>query len=166
MKLNLDALRDNILEHLKTEGFVVFHGFSHSPGSHPVAFWDTTGHPDFQAFLSTARQAGVELVVFNCLEFSSAMADGAMGQIEEYELPVEERRGFERRLREMQAYDGFTCALELSFDSEGRTYRFELRSEWYMDFLSIIDQIESYAPEGAEDEEGEADSMGGYFSRN
>lgn len=166
MKLNLDALKDSILEHLQTEGFVVFHGFCHSGGSRPVAYWDTRSHPDFQAFLSTARQAGIKLVVFNRIEFSSGMVDDAMDRLEEYELPVEERRGFERRLREMQAYHGFTCVLELSFDSEGRTYVYELRADWYLDFLHILDQIESYAPEDAEDEEGEEDSMGGYFSRN
>jgi hypothetical protein len=167
MKPNLDALKDNILEHLQTEGFVVFHGFCHNAASRPIAYWDSSAHPDFTAFLSTARQAGIKLVVFNYLEFSSAMVDDAMERLEEYELPLEERRGFERRLREMQAYQGFTCALELSFDSEGRTFVYELRADWYVDFLHILDQVESYAPEGAEDEEeGEEDSIGGYFSRN
>jgi hypothetical protein len=164
MKLDLDALKDNILEYLETEGFVVFHGFCHSDGSRPMAYWDTSRSPDFQAFLATARQAGVKLVAFNHVEFSTAMVDDAMDRLEAYELPIEERRGFERRLREMHAYQGFTCALELSFDSDGRTYLYELRADWHADFLHILDEIESYAPEG--EEGGQEDSMGDYFSRN
>jgi hypothetical protein len=164
MKLNLDTLKDSIAEHLEREGFAVFQGFCHSDGSRPMAYWDTTRNPDFQAFLATAGQAGVKLVVFNHVEFSAAMVDDAMNRLEEYELPIEERRGFERRLKQMQPYNGFACALELSFDSEGRTYMYEVRADWYADFLHILDEIESYAPEG--EEGGEEDSMGGYYSRN
>ena len=164
MKLDLDALKDSIIEHLEREGFAVFQGFCHSDGSHPMAYWDTGRNPDFQAFLATASHAGVRLVVFNHVEFSIAMADDAMNRLEEYELPIEERRGYERRLREMQAYHGFTCALELSFDSDGRTYLYELRADWYADFLHILDEIENYAPEG--EEGAQEDSMGDYFSRN
>jgi hypothetical protein len=164
MKLNLEVLKDEILEQLAAQGFVVFHGYCRSGGSRPVAFWDTVRTPDFRPFLATARQAGAKVVVFQHVEFVSGMVEDAMDRLEEGEMPVEERRGFERRLREMHAYQGFTCAIELSYDSEGRTYVFELQAEWYNDFLHVLDEIDSYLPEG--DEKGEEDSMGGYFSRN
>ncbi len=79
-------------------------------------------------------------------------------------MPVEERRGFERRLREMLAYQGFTCALELSYDAGGRSYVYELQADWYGEFLHILDEIDSYLPE--DDQQEDEDSMGGYFSRN
>ena len=80
------------------------------------------------------------------------------------ERSPEERRGFERRLREIGGYQGFTSALEVSYDYEGRTYIYELQAEWYSDFLHILDEIDSYAPD---EEEGEQEGpVGGYFSRN
>lgn len=164
MKPNLDVLRDEILQHLGKQGFVVFHGFCRSGATRPTAYWDVDRAPDYRAFLATASQAGVKIVVFGQVQFSAAMVDDATGRLEDFELPPEERRGHERRLREMRAYQGFTCALELSFDCEGRAYIYELQADWYAEFLRILDEIDSYAPE--EDEEGEKGSMGGYFSRN
>jgi hypothetical protein len=164
MKLNLDVLKDEILEQLAAEGFAVFHGYCRHGESRPVAYWDTARAPDFRPFLATARQAGARTVVFRQVEFVAEMVEDAIDSLEDCELPSEERRGLERRLREMQAYQGFTCALELSYDSEGRTYVWELRAEWYSEFLRILDEIDSYLPE--DDERGEEDSMGGYFSRN
>ncbi len=164
MKLNLDVLKDDILEQLEAQGFVVFHGFCRNGESRPVAFWDTSRTPDFQPFLASARQAGAKMVVFNHVGFVSGMVEDAMDRLEGCELPAEERRGLERGLREMHSYQGFTCAIEISYDSEGRTYIYELQAEWYSDFLHILDEIDSYLPEGDEGEE--EDSMGGYFSRN
>jgi hypothetical protein len=164
MRMNLDVLKSDILEQLATQDFIIFHGYCRSGDSHPVAFWDTMRTPDFRPFLATARQAGARMIVFHHIEFVPAMAEDAMDRLEDCEMPAEERRGFERRLREMHAYQGFTCALELSYDSQGRTYVFELQAEWYSEFLHILDEIDSYLPEG--DEEGEEGSMGGYFSRN
>ena len=79
-------------------------------------------------------------------------------------MTPDDRRAIERRLREMRIYQGFTCGIELSFDREGRTYVYDLHTEWFGDFLDTLDEIDSYMPsEGEEDEEG---PIGGYFSRN
>ena len=129
-----------------------------------MAYWDTARVPEFQSFLAAARQAGAKMVVFNQVQFFEGMVEDALEQLEECELPVEERRGYERRLREMSAFRGFTCALELSFDSEARTFVYEVQADWYADFLRIVDDLDSYSHEG--EEEGEEGSMGGYFSRN
>ena len=164
MKLNLDALKDQILEYLEKEGVLVFRGFCRNPEARPIAYWDSHRAPEFQAFLKVAREAGAKLVVFNDMDFSTGMADDAMDRLEEYDMPVEARRGFERRLREMRAYQGFTCALELSFDGPTRTFIYELRADWYLDFLHLLDEIDLYGPE---DEPGEEDKPpGGFFSPN
>jgi hypothetical protein len=164
MKLNLDAMKADILEQLQAEGFVIFHGYCRNGQSRPVAYWDTTRTPEFQAFLATARQAGAKMMVFNQVQFFEGMVDDALDQLEQCELPVEERRGYERRLREMSAYQGFTCALELSFDSEARTFVYDLQADWYAEFMHILDDIDGFESEG--EEEGEDGPVGGYFSRN
>ena len=164
MKLNLDSIKDEILEQLSGQGFAVFYGYCRSGESRPLAFWDTVRTPDFRPFLATARQAGVSLVVFHYIEFVPPMVEDAMDRLEDCEMSADERRGFERRLRDMQAYQGFTCALELSYDSGGRTYVFELRADWYTDFLHVLDEIDDSLPE--DEDPGEEESMGGYFSRN
>ena len=164
MKLDLDALKDEILAQLAADGFVVFHGWCRGSESHPAAFWDTSRTPDYRPFLVTARQAGARLVVFHHLEFVPAMVEDALDRLEECEAPVEERRGFERKLREMLAYQGFTCAIELSYDAEGRSYVYMIQAEWYSEFLHILDEIDSYLPE--DDGPEEEDEMGDYFSRN
>jgi hypothetical protein len=164
MKLNLDTLKNDILKELEAQSFVVFHGFCNHPESRPVAYWDARRRQDYQAFLATASQNGVKMLVFHCIQFNSTMAEGALDQLEECELPPEEKHSFERKLREMAEYHGFTCSLELSYDLEGCTYVYEVIAEWYSDFLHILDEIDASSPE--DDEEEDEESMGGYFSRN
>ncbi len=165
MKMNLDVLKDQILEYLEKEKFQVFQGFSRTPEARAVAYWESNRNPEFQAFLAVAQQANAKLVVFNHIVFSPGMVEDAKNQLEDYEMPTDARRGFERRLREMSAYQGFTCALELSFDTACRTFIYELRADWYLDFLRLLDEIDLYGPEDEEEEE-EDEAPGGYFSPN
>jgi len=166
MKPNLEHLKDEIVEHLKTQGFVVFHGYSRHGDSRPVAIWDTHGHPEFQDFLGAARQAGAKVVSFNRMEFVPEMLDDAKDRLEDCELPDADRRRVERRLREMRGYVGFTCDLQLCFDCEGRTYIYELQAEWYTEFLLLLGEIDSYLIEDDDEEDEDEDSAGGYFTRN
>jgi hypothetical protein len=163
MKPNLDTLKDSMLEQLQAQGFAVFHGLCRHGESHPMAWWDTHRQPEFQTFLAAARQAGATLIVFSHLEFFEAMVEDALDQLEDCDLPPSDRRAIELRLREMQGYLGFTCALELSFDHGGRAYVFEVRAEWYSEFLRILEDIDALEPDDDEDEE---DSTGEFFSRN
>jgi hypothetical protein len=164
MKPNLDTLKDSMLEQLQAQGFAVFHGLCRHGESHPMAWWDTRRQPEFQTVLAAARQAGATLIVFSHLEFFEAMVEDALDQLEDCELPAAERRTIELRLREMQGYLGFTCALELSFDHGGRAYVYEVRAEWYTEFLRILEDIDALEPDDDEDEE--EDSTGEFFSRN
>jgi hypothetical protein len=164
MKPNLDTLKESILEHLQTQGFAVFHGLGRHGDALPVAWWDTRRYPEFETFLAAARKAGATLIVFSHLEFFEAMVEDALDHLEDCELPAPERRTIERRLREMQGYMGFTCALELSFDHSGRAYVFELRAEWYTEFLHILEDIDALDPD--DDDEDDVDPTGELFSRN
>jgi ABC-type branched-subunit amino acid transport system substrate-binding protein len=164
MKLNLDVLKTEIRENLESRKFAIYNGYSRAMDAVPMVFWDTHRFPDYQAFLDTAEAAGAKLVVLHTREFSALLVDNAVEQLEDADFLTEDRRGLERRLRELRAYDGFTCAIELSFDQNGRVYMFELRTEWYDEFSDLLDEIESAVPD-PEDETDEG-PMGGYFSKN
>jgi hypothetical protein len=66
-------------------------------------------------------------------------------------------------LNELRSYAGFTCALELSFDHEGRVYMFDLRTEWYEELSDMLEDLH-VMDTGSDDEDD--DTMGGYFSKN
>jgi len=162
MKLNLDTLKEEILSHLGGEGFVVFHGYSRLGETDSFVSWDTGRHPDFREFLVAARQAGVKLIVYHERVFSEALVEEATDRLEGTNLAGEERRALERRLRDFRPYDGFTCALELSFDYQARVYLFHLAAEWYEDYLDLMEEIDAAAEEEPEEDE----SLGGYYSSN
>ena len=161
---NLDTLKSEIEVYLEEQGFAVFRGYARMVDSVPLVYWDCERFPDYKAFLVTAKAAGVQLVVYHQREFSIDQVDGALERLEEIELPREDYRSMERRLKELRMYDGFTCALELSFDLEGRVYIFDLRTDWYEELTDMLDDLHMLA---APNEEEDDDSpMRGYFSQN
>jgi len=164
MKQNLDTLKTEIMDEAASRGFVLFHGLSRATETAPVVYWDAGRYPDFRDFLAAAQAVGVKLVTFHYREFSAAAIDDALDRLEDCEMTPEDRLPLERRLRDMRIYEGFTCAIELSFDHQGRVYLFDLQTDWYADFLDTADEIDCYLPMG-EDEEDEG-PVGGYYSRN
>jgi hypothetical protein len=67
-------------------------------------------------------------------------------------------------LNDLRAYEGSVCAIELSFDHEGRVYLFDLRTEWFDEFSEMQDEIQLLVPDP---DDGDDDSpISGYFSRN
>ncbi len=161
MNLDLDSLKTEILEYLKKEDFVVFHGYSRLAATDSFVAWETNRVPDYRTFLAAAKSAGVRMIVYHYREFTSAHVDEASDRLEEADLPADEQRQFERKLRDLHGYEGFTCALELSFDYEGRIYTFNLRADWYEDYLDMLEELDISIPDEDED-----DTMGGYYSSN
>ena len=164
MDLNLDTLKQEILEYLDSAGFAVFHG---SPGGlegPPVVLWDTEHYPDYRMFLEVARKAGVKLMVFATREFEAADIDDLLAQLDDCELTREEQRDYESRLRELRIFEGVTCSLELAFDHHSRLYVYEVQPDWYEEFLGVEDEIVSRMAD--EEDLDEGDSLGGYFSKN
>ncbi len=163
MSQNLDELKIEILKDMENDGFVVFHGYSRLADSDSFVAWDTDRAPDYHAFLLAAKKAGVTLVVYHFREFSATHLEDVADRLEDSDLTAEERRGIERRARELRNYEGFTCAIELSFDYQSRVYLFNLRAEWYDDYLDLVEELDAAIPDEDADED---DSMGGYYSRN
>jgi hypothetical protein len=164
MKLNLETLRSEIQEYLESRGIVVFHGYPRSGEPSASVFWDTEHHPDYRMFLAAAEAAGARLVTLHAREFTGEMIDDAVERLEESDLPRDEQRAIEMRLREMRGYAGFTCQIELSFDLGPRVYVFDLRTEWFDDLDDLLDRIDDAF--GGEDEEDEEPLGGGYYSKN
>jgi hypothetical protein len=164
MKQNLDVLKTEIQEHLESRKLVVYYAYSRSLDALPILMWDTGRFPDYKKFVAAAEAAGVKLIVMHSREFSAEYVENAMEGLEDSEMTAEERRSVERRLREMRAYDGFTCAIELSFDMGQRAYIFELRTEWYDEFSELLDEIDTTLID--DDEDDDEGPMGGYFSKN
>jgi hypothetical protein len=116
--------------------------------------------------VAAAEAAGVRLVTLFARELTVDMIEDAIGQLADTTLGREERRSIESRLRDMRAYAGFTCEIELSFDLSERVYIFDLRTAWFDDLNDVIDSIEdSYLDPGDEDDDDNGLDRG-YFSKN
>jgi hypothetical protein len=164
MTTDLETLRTEIQGYLEDVGIAIFHGYQRGVDPPAQVYWDTESHADFREFVEAGRKAGAKLIVFAHEAFSLDEIDEALDRLEDSRLAVEEKHTFEKRLRELQAYEGFTCSLELSFDLESRVYLFELRTAWYQTLRDILAELELSAEQEEEDED--QGPIPGYFSRN
>jgi hypothetical protein len=164
MKPNLDILKPEIELYLEEAGLAVFYGYSRPIEATPAVYWDCDQYPDYRQFIQSARAAGAKLIVYHQREFFTEQVDEAIEKLHSCELPAQESRHLEERLGDLRSYEGCICAIELSFDHEGRVYLFDLRTEWFDEFSEMLDEIQLLAPDP---DEGDDDSpISGYFSRN
>ena len=164
MDLNLDTLKREILEYLGSSGLAVFHSCPGGLDGQPLVLWDTERHPDYQMFLDVAIKSETRVVIFASREFLGADMDDLLGQLDDLELTREDKRDYEKRVRELRIHEGVTCSLELAFDYHSRLYVYELQPDWYDEFLSLEDEIMSLIAEHDDMEDDEP--LGGYFSKN
>jgi hypothetical protein len=166
MRQDLDSLKLEIEAALGEGGFAVFRGLDRASEPMPMVRWDVDQYPDPRAFLDTASRTGVRIIVFQHRQFSSAHVSGALEDLEAAEMPRDESRDVERRLRKFDDYDGFTCMIDLSFLSDGVWYAYQVVTPWYDEFLELIGEIEDAIDAAEESEDSERGPMGGYFSHN
>jgi hypothetical protein len=163
MDLNLDTLKQEILAYLEHSEFSIFRSAPGGLEGLPLVLWDAERYPDYQMFLDTARKTGCKMILFAAREFESTEIDEAIEELGECELEREERHDLEARLRALRVHLGVTCSLELAFDHHARMYVYEIRPDWYDEFLSIGDEIAVHMPGDTEQED---DGSFGYFSNN
>ena len=167
MSTDLDSLKTEIKNYLESEGFTVFHGYTRFAEPTSVVQWDSGHYPDFKLFLALARKLEVRPVVFHHRELLPELIDDAMDQLESADIPEDEFEELVRRLGELRVYEGFTNAVELSFEYQGRIYIYARRADWYDELLDIAEEIDDYsAPEEDEPDEDDQEDMSSYFSRN
>jgi hypothetical protein len=165
MKPNLDILKPEIELYLEETGLAVFYGYSRPLDAVPAVYWDCDQYPDYQLFVQAACAAGAKLIVFHQREFFPEQVDEAIERLHACELPAQDSRQFEERLNELRAHEGSVCAIELSFDHQGRVFLFDLRTEWFDEFSEIQDEIQLLIPDPDEGDDDES-PISGYFSRN
>jgi hypothetical protein len=165
MTLDLESLRAEIQAYVDESGVAVFHGYRQVPENVVQVSWDTEGHPDFREFLSVGQKAGVKLFVFHAENFSLERVDEALEQLGETDLTRDEKRSYETRLKQLHAYDGFTCSVGLSFSLEGCEYAYEAHTDWYEALSDVMVELEAAMNDEEEDEDSDG-AMGRFFSRN
>ncbi|MGQ9635900.1 MAG: hypothetical protein ACUVXB_16880 [Bryobacteraceae bacterium] len=135
---SLENNKNEIEEYLHNEQIAVFQGYVPELESQPVAFWDTNRHPDFREFLNAARMLGVK---------------------------TEERRSLEKRLRDLQRYEGFLRGVDLLFDHQGRTFICSRHADCFEEFAQLSSLIDDY-PSYEDEDKDEGDYAEDLFSRN
>ena len=164
MKPNLDVLKPEIEVYLEEMGLAVFYGYSRRlDDDAPTVYWDCDQYPDYRLFVQSAQSAGAKIIVFHQREFFSEQVDDALERLNASELPPQESRNFEERLNDMRAHEGSVCAIELSFDHQGRLFLFDLRTEWFEEFSDMLDEIQLLTADHHDDDDS---PISGYFSRN
>ncbi len=167
MKTDLDSLKTEIEDYLKSEGFSVFHGYTRFAEPSSIVQWDSDHYPDFKQFLAIARELGTKPIVFHHRELSPELIDDAVDQLESVDMPEDEFTQLAQRLAELRVYEGFTNAVELSFEYQSRIYIYARRADWYDELLDITEEIDDYTSL-EQDEVGDEDDddVGRYFSNN
>lgn len=163
MDLNLDTVKREILEYLESSTFAVFRSHPGSLDGMPMVTWDIERYPDYQMFLETARKIGCKMILFASRDFDETEIEEALEQLDECDMGTEERLDIERRLRGMRGYEGVTCSLELGFDHHSRMYVYELRPDWYEEFLAMCEEITCHLPVEEDEDDG---TIGGLYSNN
>ncbi len=168
MTRDLETLKTEIDEYLTAENLVVFHGFPRLADPSSMIHWDIDEYPDFKLFLELPKKLDVKLIVFHHRKLAPDFIEDVLDQLDSADMPDDEYAELQRRLRELRVFEGFTSAVELSFEYQGRTYFFTRRAEWYEELLDIADEIDDFTGEDEDDFEGleDEDDVGPYFSKN
>jgi hypothetical protein len=165
MAIDLEKTRVDVEAYLEEKSIPVFFGYDHMTESLIHVSWDTDKHPDFRDFVTVASRAGVKLMVFHSESFSESSIDEALDQLEVCDFSREEKRNYEKRLKALQGYEGFTSLISLSFTVDGRVYQFELHSDWHDTLEDIWMELDAASGEMSNEESGDG-PVGGYFSNN
>jgi len=160
--LNLERLKNEILDYLASSEFAVFRSFSGGLEGLSLITWDIDRFPDYRQFLDVATKVGVKLILFASREMSEEEIQELVEEVEDAHLTREERREVDRRIKDAQRHVGSTCSLELAFNYDSHLYVYEAQPDWYEDFLDLSDEITA----AHQTMDGGGDGLGGYYSAN
>ncbi len=165
MAIDLEKMRADVEAYLLQKGIPVFFGYDQMSDGLIHATWDTERHPDFREFVGTAASAGAKLMVFHIESLSESSIDEALEQLELCDFTRDEKRNYEKRIKSLQGYEGFTSLISLSFSVDNRIYKFEVHSDWHDTLEDILMELDAASGDYSEDESDDG-PVGGYFSNN
>lgn len=164
IRQDLDTLCAEVERDLAKRPFAIFRGHHRALENRSQVDWDVIKSPDFRDYLACAERLGIRLLVFSHQKLTSQLLDQVRERLDTADLSREDARDFERTLKKLRGYEGFTSSLELSFDFESITYIFHISTPWYDELLDMIEDLDDAIEQtGNEDDAG---PMGGYFSQN
>ena len=166
MDIDLDALKREILTYLDACGFAVFRSHPGGLEELPLVCWDCERFPDYRMFLDVAKKVSARLILFASREFDSSEIEEELETLDDCSLTRDDRREYERRLREFRAHEGSICSLELGFDHNSRMYVYEVQPDWYQEFLALSEEISSQIPTPGDGDDEDGGAMGGFYSNN
>jgi len=169
MNLNLDPLYLEILEEIKRRNLVPFHAELRAVDRESLIVWDVKSCPDYKQFLDAAAAAGSRMITVVATKFDQREIDRSIDDMDGLPLDRKEQRAIEQKLKELRIYDSLICYLELSFNAPPHDYTFELKTDWYEQYMEAADLIDEAFVEFEETdiEEDEGGPMdGGYYSKN
>ena len=117
MDLNLDTLKQEILEYLEHSEFAVFRTAPGTLEGLPTVLWDAERYPDYQMFLDTARKTGAKMVLFSARELEAPEIDDSVEQLAECDFTPAERSSLLAELRssDVQGAQLFEAYLDRAF---------------------------------------------------
>lgn len=165
MNINLATLKSDIQQYLLSSDFAVFRSHPGALEGFNTIVWDTEAWPDYRVFLDTAKKSGATLILFASREFEEDEVLEATEEMDSLQLERDERREMEARLKAAKRHIGEVCSLELAFSHGSQMYVYEVRPDWYDEFLDNVEEIEALFT-GGEDGGDAGDGLGGFYSNN
>jgi hypothetical protein len=135
---DLSRLHDEIVTGVTRQGLLVFPGYI---SDELPAVWWQGGSEDWQEFLRIGKAEGARTV---CVS-RTVLEEEDLQEVAEW---VEERtgpgstNGDRARLKEFERYLGYTGEIRLGWVRDGVAYLFQVRTDWYEDFLELMAEAE------------------------
>src|SRR5260221_10995335 len=110
--LDLDRLKEEVVEYLGGSGLPIFYCFG-VPGEEGYVYWDTQHHPDWRQFADVARESGARLFLFVCRELDAAELSGARDTLSDVEMADGDREDASAFLDTLRPHVGHVAWLRI-----------------------------------------------------
>ena len=165
----IDRLKDEVLDYLRTTGSPIFHAIG-LPGEEGFIFWDAAQYPDWRQFIDVARESGARTFLFSSRALDAGELDGARETLDEVEMADAARREAVEFISTLRPQVGHIAWVRIAWQQDGRRFAYERVAPWYERFLDLLDEVSDYLPELSADHDEEDDDepggKGGYYSLN
>ncbi|HTU03130.1 MAG TPA: hypothetical protein VMG58_14975 [Candidatus Sulfotelmatobacter sp.] len=143
---DLSTLYDQMVAAATRQGLLIFPGYV---GEELPAVWWQGDPQDWPDFLGIAKAEGIRTLFAGRAVLDEEDLHDLAEWVEERAGPGHSN-GDRARLKEFERYIGATGEIRLGWVKDGVAYLLQQRTEWYEDFLDLMEEVEG-------DEEDELD---------